>query len=123
MMLTTASSCYVDNLALADLYLAHVRKLLERRGEWDSSAVIVMGDHSWRTSTTWLGSLDWTEEDQAASDGGAFDDRPAYVVKLPGQRAGSRLDASFAAIRTRALLDAVLRERLHTADDLNNWVE
>ena len=120
--LTTRSSSYVDNLALADQSLAHIRQLLERKSEWESSAILVMGDHSWRT-WMWAPTVAWTAEDQAASHGGQFDDRPAYIVKLPGQRDAARIDDPFAATRTRALLDAILAGRLRTSDDLRTWVE
>ena len=46
---STLNATYIDNLALADSYLAHVRSLLKAQGKWDSSAVVIMGDHSWRT--------------------------------------------------------------------------
>ena len=32
---TTGGSSYINNLALADRYLAHVHDLLEQRGEWN----------------------------------------------------------------------------------------
>ncbi len=117
----TKHTSYVDNLALADLYLAHVRQVLEQRNEWNSATVIVMGDHSWRTSLIWVDSMTWTDEDQAASKGGEFDDRPAYIVKLPNQQMPARVDGSFSAIRTRALVDALLREQLRTPGDLQSW--
>jgi Sulfatase len=120
---TTVKSSYIDNLALADQSLAHIRQVLEQRGEWDSSAILVMGDHSWRTQLEWVGSPEWTPEDEVASHGGQFDDRPAYVVKLPGQHAPARIDQPFAATRTRALLDAILAGRMHTSDNLRAWVE
>jgi hypothetical protein len=117
----TKHTSYVDNLVLADLYLAHVRQVLEQQNEWNSATVIVMGDHSWRTSLIWVDSMTWTDEDQAASKGGEFDDRPAYIVKLPNQQTPVRIDDSFFAIRTRALLDALLRERLRSPADLQTW--
>jgi hypothetical protein len=112
---------YVDNLALADVYLAHVREILERQNQWDSATVVVMGDHSWRTSKVWVDSMIWTDEDNAASHGGAFDDRPAYLVKLPGQQTSAKIDAGFSAIHTRALFDAVMQGRLHSPADLEAW--
>ncbi len=115
------NSSYIDNLALADKSLAHLRQLLERNGTWDSSAVIVMGDHSWRTTLLWSKSYAWTPEDQAASHGGQFDDRPAYIVKMPYQRTPARIDSRFAAIHTRALLDGIIDGRLKTSEDLAAW--
>lgn len=110
-------SSYIDNLALADLYLGHVYKLLQQRNEWDSSMIVIMGDHSWRTFL-WAGSPIWTAEDQAASNGGHFDDRPAYIVKMPQQKQPSRVETPFSAIRTRALLQGVLNRQFHSTEDL-----
>jgi arylsulfatase A-like enzyme len=109
---------YLDNLVLADQYLAHVQQLLQQRGEWDSSAVIVMGDHSWRTKAVWVGTSFWMPEDQAASDGGQFDPRPAYIVKLPGQTEAANVEEPFAAINTRALLQHILSGCIRTPQDL-----
>ena len=113
---------YIDNLALADRYLGHVRSLLEQRGEWDSSTVVVMGDHSWRTKLVWANSDGWTAEDQLASHGGQFDDRPAYIVKLPNELAGVTVDARFSAIRTRAMFDEMFQGHVQTPEKLEAWV-
>ena len=120
---TTHRSSYIDNLALADRYLGHVRQVLEQRGEWDSSAVVVMGDHSWRTHSLWVGSPVWTAEDDVASRGGQFDDRPGYIVKLPHQAAGARIDSRFAASETRALLDGILGGSIRSAAELKIFAE
>jgi hypothetical protein len=120
--IATRHTSYIDNLALADVYLAHVRQLLEQQHQWDSTAVVVMGDHSWRTSQIWSSSESWTEEDRAASHDAQFDERPGYIVKLPNQNAGARIDERFDAIRTRALFDALLQYRLRSPGDLQEWV-
>jgi hypothetical protein len=117
----TSNSSYIDNLALADQYIAHIRKTLEQQGQWDSSAIVIMGDHSWRTKLLWSSSSMWTPEDEAASHGGQFDDRPAYIVKMPYQQTAARVDSRFEAIRTRALLDGIMDGRLKTAGDLAVW--
>lgn len=113
---------YIDNLALADQYLGHVEALLERDGQWDKDTVVVMGDHSWRTSLIWDHSAGWTPEDRAASHGGQFDPRPAYIVKLPNQHTGERIDGRYLALRTRAMFDAMLDGRLETPAQLRQWV-
>jgi hypothetical protein len=118
---STTHTSYIDNLALADQYLAHIRHLLEQKNQWDSSTVIVMGDHSWRTTQIWKDSMTWTDEDQSASRG-EFDPRPAYIVKLPNQHTSATIDQPFSAVSTRALLDALLQNQLHTPTDLQGWV-
>jgi hypothetical protein len=115
-------SCYVDNLALADDYLAHVRRLLEATGQWESTTVVIMGDHAWRTQLLWKGSPGWNRDDQLASDGGRFDPRPAYLVKLPYQHTADTVATSFAAVRTRPLLDQLLQGRITSPAQLQQWV-
>lgn len=114
---------YIDNLVLADQYLGHVQALLEEEGQWDSSTVVVMGDHSWRTTLIWAHSAGWTPEDRAASHGGQFDERPAYLVKLPNQHSAARVEARFSAMRTRALFDALFAGRLQTPEQLQQWIQ
>jgi Sulfatase len=117
------NSSYLDNLALADKLLGHIRSKLEKSDQWDSSTIVIMGDHSWRTKLFWKDSPGWTKEEEIASRGGEFDDRPAYIVKLPGQRTGARIDAPFAALNTRWLLDALLSQKIRTKEDLAAWVK
>lgn len=112
---------YIDNLALADAYLAHVRELLERQGQWDSAAVVIMGDHSWRTKLLWTSTPEWSAEEQAASHGGVFDTRPVYLVKMPYQRSGSLVTTAFEAIRTRDLLLSFIEAKINTTDQLLAW--
>jgi hypothetical protein len=118
---STKHTSYIDNLALTDRYLAHMRQLLEQNNQWDSATVIVMGDHSWRTSSIWKDSMTWTAEDEAASHGGEFDPRPAYIVKLRNQKTSARIDPPFSAVSTRALLQALLQDHLETPGDLQAW--
>ncbi len=118
---TTGPATYLDNLALADAYLAHLRQQLEQSSQWDSTTLLIMGDHSWRTVPIWTGTSAWSPEEQAASHGGQFDDRPAYIVKLPNQHTPARIEAPYAARNTRALLNALMDQRIHTPQDLANW--
>jgi hypothetical protein len=117
------NSTYLDNLALSDRYLAHVRSVLEAQGEWDRSTIVVMGDHSWRTKLLWSGAPGWTPEEEDASHGGQFDDRPGYIVKLPYQHAGTRIDVPFAAVRTRALMDQLMCAKISSPGELSAWVQ
>ncbi|HEY5380679.1 MAG TPA: sulfatase-like hydrolase/transferase [Acidobacteriaceae bacterium] len=121
--LTTHPTTYIDNLALADRYVAHVRSLLEQSGQWDSSTVIIMGDHGWRTTLLWEHMSYWTPEEERASDGGKFDDRPGYIVKLAGQKSGNRIDLPFRAVETRALMDALMAGKIRSPEDLQAWVK
>jgi hypothetical protein len=118
----TQNTTYIDNLALADQYLGHVFSLLKARNEWDSSTIVIMGDHSWRTQLEWVSAAEWTAEENIASHGGQFDDRPGYIVKLPYQTQGTKIDTPFSALRTRALLQKILSGRIRSSADLAAFV-
>ncbi len=121
---TTGSSSYIDNLALADKCLSGIRKSLEDTGQWDSSTVVVMGDHSWRTRQLWdlpVHYREWTHEDDLASRHGQYDPRPAYLVKLPGQTTAARIDTPYRTVNTRNLFDAIMAHRINTPADLAAW--
>ncbi|MGA7158224.1 MAG: sulfatase-like hydrolase/transferase [Acidobacteriaceae bacterium] len=122
---TTASSSYINNLALADKCLAGIRKTLEDTGQWNSSTVLVMGDHSWRTKQLWRlskVSYAWSQEDEDASHGGQYDPRPAYLVKLPNQTTPALINAPYRTFRTRQLFDKIMAHQITTPADLVNWV-
>ena len=116
---TDAAPNYLDNLALCDQYLAHVRRELEANGTWDNTTLVLMGDHSWRVSP----GVALTPEESAATGGGQFDDRPAYLVKLAHQTTPARIDTPFAALRTRELFDNLLTGRITTPQQLANWAK
>jgi len=115
----TSNPDYLDNLALCDEYLGHVRKELEQNGTWDSTTLVLMGDHSWRISR----GAGLSPEERAATDGGQFDDRPAYIVKLAHQNTPARIDTQFAALRTRDLFDNLLTGRISTSRQLASWAQ
>ena len=115
----TSNPTYLDNLALCDDYLAHVRKELEDNGTWDTTTLVLMGDHSWRIS----GPDGLTPEERAATDNGHFDDRPAYIVKLAHQNTPARIDTEFSALRTRNLFDNLLTGRITTSQQLAKWTQ
>jgi hypothetical protein len=121
---TTAGSSYLNNLALADKCLAGIRHTLEQTGQWNSSTVVVMGDHSWRTHVLWhlpKPGYGWAQEDELASHGGQYDPRPAYLVKLPNQTTAARIDAPFHTVHTRKLFDALMTHQIQTPTDLATW--
>ena len=120
--LSIDGTSYIDNLALADMYLGHVRQELQANGTWDDTTLVIMGDHSWRTSIEWNMTPLWMPEDQLASDGGKFDPRPGYIVKLAGQTTPAHIDAPYQAIRTRSLLDNLLEGKITTPEQLATWV-
>ena len=120
---TDSTSSYLDNLALADKYLAHIQATLEQMGQWNSSTIVVMGDHGWRTQQIWRRGRQWRPEDELASHGGQFDIRPAYLVKLPGQTTSAHVDSLFHAPETRALFDQLMTDQITTPSQLAAWAQ
>ena len=119
---STTGGSYLDSLALADAWLAQLKGRLDRQNDgWNTSTVVVMGDHSWRTALIWGHSPFWTTEDQRASHNLRFDDRPAYLVKLPGQALPNRIEQTFQATRTRALFNQIFAGSIKTPVDLATW--
>lgn len=118
---TKRRSSYVDNLALADKILAQFRSELDTQGAWDSSTVLLMGDHSWRTITHWKGTRGWTAEDQMASHNGGYDPRPVFLLKLAGQHTAATWDRPFPTVNTRQLLDAIFSHQVQSPADLEQW--
>jgi hypothetical protein len=120
---STGPASYIDNLALADKCLAGIRQTLEQTGQWDSSTVVVMGDHSWRTQQVWKHFTQWSPEENLASQGAQYDPRPAYLVKLPGQTTSSHIDTPFYTVNTRKLFDAMMAHQINTPADLAAWAQ
>lgn len=118
---TVSYPSYLDNLALCDVYLAHVREEMERDGTWDDATLVIMGDHSWRVHLGWALAPEWTHEETVASDNATFDNRPFYLVKLPHQTTATRIDTPFAALRTRSLFDQILTGKIETPQQLATW--
>jgi hypothetical protein len=119
--LTTGKSNYLDNLSLVDTYLAHVRETLIQQHRWDNATILIMGDHSWRTKLLWVTDPRWSPEEERASHGGQFDDRPFYALKLPNETTPAEIALPYRAIHTKELLDALLRHQVATPEQLAQW--
>jgi hypothetical protein len=117
------SFSYIDNLALADKCLAGILQTLKQTGQLDSSTIVLMGDHSWRTKLEWKHLPGWTREDELASHGGQYDPRPVYLVKLPNQTTSARIDTPYQTVNTRKLFDALMAHQINTPADLATWAQ
>jgi len=120
---TKDDSSYIDNLALADDCLSHIIHILKLSNQWNSSTIVLMGDHGWRTQQIWAHTFGWTKEDELASHGGQYDSRPVYLVKLPNQTTPAHIDIPFQTVNTRKLFDALMAHRINTPADLATWAQ
>jgi Sulfatase len=112
---------YLDNLALADKCLAGILQTLKQTGQLDSSTIVLMGDHGWRTIAVWRTSTAGTPEEKIASNSGQYDPRTVYLVKLPNQTTSAHIDAPYQTVNTRKLFDAVMSHQINTPADLSTW--
>jgi hypothetical protein len=109
---------YLDSLELADHALGELRGLLERRGLWANTTVIVSSDHGYRTFL-WKGTL---PEEATAADRHA-DYRVPFLVKLAGQNDGVAYDDQLSTVVTRDLVLALLRGDVSTRSELVAWLD
>jgi len=98
---------YLDNLALADNYLGDFREAMTNAGLWDKTTVLVSSDHPNRTSL----AVDGKE-----------DPRVPFLLKLAGQTAGVSYEPVLQTILTKPLLEAILEQKIKTADDVIKWL-
>jgi hypothetical protein len=95
---------YFDEVALADRAMGELREAMERAGVWDSSAVVVSGDHWYRAKRL---------------IGYPTDSRVPFLVKLPGQKSGVAFDEPFNTVLTKELIDALENG---TVTDAGAWL-
>jgi len=98
---------YLDNLALADIYLGDFREAMTNAGLWDKTTVLVTSDHPDRMSL----SVDGKE-----------DSRVPFLLKLAGQTTGVSYDPMLQTIVTKPLLEAILDRKITTPEDVLTWL-
>ena len=98
---------YIDELSLVDRTVAGVRAVLERKGEWNSTVLLLTADHPFR--------------DSAALDGKS-DPRVPFILKMRGQRSGFSLDCQFNNVISGEFLLAILRGEVSTPEQAAKWI-
>jgi hypothetical protein len=76
---------YADGLDYSDRLLGQMLLELEKQPRWESTTLVVHGDHSWRTAM-WRPLPGWSAEDERISHGGEWDPRPVLMIREPGQK-------------------------------------
>jgi hypothetical protein len=77
---------YIDGLDYCDRLLGQMIDILEKQPRWNSTMIVVQGDHSWRTAM-WRPLPGWSAEDERVSHGGEWDPRPLVMIHSPGEQA------------------------------------
>ena len=117
----TGDSGYLDNLELADRALGELRQAMESAGLWDSSAVVVSGDHWWRAEI-W-NRLDSLTGEEAAVAPPAPDHRTPLLVKLPDEKEPLVYQPEMNTVLTHDLLLALLRGEVRTPQQAAAWLD
>jgi arylsulfatase A-like enzyme len=118
---TAGESSYLDNLELADRALGELRLAMESAGLWDSSTVVVSGDHWWRAEV-WS-RLDSVTNEEAEVMPATPDHRVPFLVKLAGQKEPLAFTPEMNTILTHDLLLAVLRGEVRTPQEAAAWLD
>jgi hypothetical protein len=104
---TMSASGYLQNLALVDRSVSELRQRLEAAGLWDTTTVLLIADHSYRTSRR----LD-----------GKTDPRVPFILKMAGSREGVTLNFPFNSLLTQQLLLGILEKRISTTQEAAQWI-
>jgi hypothetical protein len=115
------TSDYLDNMALADQALAQLRAAIAATPQAADTILIVCSDHSWRTQLT-RGGPEWTKEEEQASHGGQFDQRPVLIVHYPGQTRPDPVNASVNLMTLHTLLLDMLQGKIDSVATLEKVV-
>lgn len=113
-------SNYFDNLELTDRTLAEVRAVMEDKGLWDVSSVIITSDHGFRPSI-WNYRPTWTAE-EASISGDRESLRVPLVVKLARAAGPSRFADPLNALIVHDLSLELLRGGIRDYEQLHTWL-
>ena len=102
-------SSYLDNLALTDRVLGQLLAILQSSPRWPQTALIVQGDHGWRTAI-WRGLPAWTAEDEIASRG-VFDPRLALLIHQPAQSQPQTVSTPWPLVQIHSVVEQLLHHQ------------
>jgi hypothetical protein len=114
-----AGGSYLDNLALADVYLGTLLQAIQSTRLAASTTIVICSDHSWRTPM-WRNSAGWTIEDEQVAKGG-FDSRPVLLVHFPGETDGHTIGRAINSVVMHDILQDMLRGKLLAEQDFMGW--
>ena len=106
----------LDNLEVVDATIGDVRRTLEQAGLWESTALIVTGDHPMRASM-WTGSPAGNRE-EAELCAARKDPRVPLLIKVPGQQTGAVYPAAMDSVMVYDLISAWMEGRAGTIEEI-----
>jgi arylsulfatase A-like enzyme len=113
---TSPSADYLDNLVLVDQVLGQLRVAMERRGTWDSSAVLLTSDHPLRAHML------KGDNELSRVAGQKMHPYVPFLLKMPGQTNGLKWEGPIMSIVSQDLILSFLRGRLREPQDAVAWL-
>ena len=111
---TTNLTVYLENVYAMDAIFGDIMDLLRARGDYDSSMLVFLSDHSWKRSFG-CGHEGWAELDLK---GNIPAKHVPLIIKYPGQTRGGE---SVAPVET-AKLHPQFKEYLTAPDQMARWI-
>ena len=111
---------FAANYATADAFFGEIRSVLEQRGEWDSSLVILTSDHGLRGFWELTGCLG--EEDLGMLRHRDEKSVP-LMVKWPGGSAPATVEEPVSTLMLAPMVRAYLRGEMTTPGEFASWVQ
>jgi arylsulfatase A-like enzyme len=111
---------YFDNFELMDRTVGAIRAALENAQMWDSTTILITGDHGWRP-TVWRGKWGLLAEEEAFAD--RTDHRVPFILKMAGQTEPLAYDSPFNTVLSHDLVLALLRGEASDPEDVVTWIE
>jgi hypothetical protein len=99
---------YWDSLELMDRTLGQLRRTMEESGVWESSAILLSSDHSYR---------------EAQILAGRMDGRVPLLLKLPGHHAAVTYESPFNTVLTADLLTAIATREVADPAGAAAWLD
>jgi hypothetical protein len=115
------SNDYLDNLEVADMTIGKLRRLLEKSGLDDRTALLVTSDHPFRKHI-WSARPTWSAEERATLGGKTCPCVP-FLLKLPRQSASVGYPRKFNTVITAQLLLNILRGELRSSNEVIAWMD
>jgi hypothetical protein len=112
---------YLGNLVLADQAMAQFLKTIAASPSASDTVLIVSSDHSLRVPL-WRGVPGWSKDEERATDGGVFDQRPVLMVRFPQNAQAEkpkaeRLDRPESAMIVHGLVLDLIQGKVRTPEE------
>lgn len=99
---------YLDSLDYSDRLLGQMLDVPASQPRWSATAMVVQGDHSWRTQM-WRPLPGWSEEDERISHKGQWDSRPVLLIHTAGQQGPESLTSPTSLMLVHDFVAAQIR--------------